>query len=114
MNCKIAIIMPALNEEKSIEYLIDEIPKNLISKIVVVDNGSTDETAIIAEKKGAIVVEETKRGYGNACLKGIEYLEENPPSIVEWCPAPLYQAGPQLFPDPPLHLRNLQGRIPAP
>ncbi|MCW3976012.1 MAG: glycosyltransferase family 2 protein [Candidatus Bathyarchaeota archaeon] len=94
MNCKIAIIMPALNEEKSIEYLIDEIPKNLISQIVVVDNGSTDETAIIAEKKGAIVVEETKRGYGNACLKGIEYLEENPPSIVVFLDAD-YSDNPQ-------------------
>lgn len=99
MNCKIAMIMPALNEEKSIELLLDEIPKNLISQIVVVDNGSTDKTAIKAEKKGAIVVEETKRGYGNACLKGIEYLEENPPSIVVFLDAD--------YSDDPKHLQSL-------
>jgi len=94
MNCEIAIIMPALNEERSIEYVIDEIPKNLISKIVVVDNGSTDKTAIRAEKRRDSGQRDKTRIYGNACLKGIEYLEDNPPSIVVFLDAD-YSDNPQ-------------------
>jgi len=48
----------------------------------------------LEQKKGAIVVKETKRGYGNACLKGIEYLEDNPPSIVVFLDAD-YSDNPQ-------------------
>jgi glycosyltransferase involved in cell wall biosynthesis len=82
MNSKIAVIIPALNEEKSIELVIRAIPKDLSPRIVVVDNGSTDNTGIIARKNGVIVIEEPKHGYGRACKAGIKYLEEHPPSIV--------------------------------
>jgi glycosyltransferase involved in cell wall biosynthesis len=79
---KIAVIIPALNEEKSIEQVIRDIPKNLVSDIIVVDNGSTDSTGNKARTIGAKVVEEPKQGYGRACKAGIRYLKMAPPSIV--------------------------------
>lgn len=82
IKAKIAVIIPALNEEKSIELVVRDIPKNLVSEIVVVDNGSTDSTAIKARTIGAKVVEEPRQGYGRACKAGIRYLETAPPSIV--------------------------------
>ena len=77
----IAVIIPALNESQSIGYVIDAIPK-LVSQILVVDNGSTDLTPEIVKKKGAVLLNECKKGYGFACLKGINYLKTNPPDIV--------------------------------
>ena len=75
----IAVIIPALNEEKSIGRVLTAIPK-WIDEIIVVDNGSTDNTPTIAAKHGARVVFEPQRGYGSACLKGIASLGE--PDIV--------------------------------
>jgi glycosyltransferase involved in cell wall biosynthesis len=69
----IGVIIPALNEDRSIASVIRDIPKS-VDEIVVVDNGSTDKTKKIAEKAGATVLFEPQRGYGFACLKGIEYL----------------------------------------
>lgn len=43
-------------------------------EVIVVNNGSTDDTSATAARAGAVVLEEPKRGYGNACLKGIAYL----------------------------------------
>lgn len=77
----IAVIIPALNESQSIGYVIDAIPK-LVSQILVVDNGSTDLTPEIVKNKGAVLLNENKKGYGFACLKGINYLKTNPPDIV--------------------------------
>jgi glycosyltransferase involved in cell wall biosynthesis len=48
----------------------------------VIDNGSTDETAAVAKKHSATVLQETRKGYGYACLKGMEHLAKNPPEIV--------------------------------
>ena len=53
-----------------------------MQEIIVVDNGSTDDTAAIAEQNGARVVDEPRRGYGSACLAGIAALAEIPPDIV--------------------------------
>ena len=68
------MIIPAFNEELSIHKVLLDIPKNLVREIVVVNNNSTDNTRKVAEEHGANVVDETSKGYGNACLKGIEYL----------------------------------------
>ena len=57
------------------------IPK-YVAEVVVVNNGSTDHTASVAAKAGATVLHESRRGYGYACLKGIDYLKEHPPEIV--------------------------------
>lgn len=68
---RVAVVIPALNEEESIGRVIEAIPKELAAEIVVVDNGSTDDTAEIARGRGARVVHEPRRGYGAACLAGI-------------------------------------------
>ncbi|MDH5603352.1 MAG: glycosyltransferase family 2 protein [Cyclobacteriaceae bacterium] len=80
----IKVIIPALNEEQSIGKVIRDIPKNLAAEIVVVDNGSTDNTVQEAESHGATVLKENKRGYGMACLTGINYVlsREPIPAII--------------------------------
>ncbi len=67
------VIIPALNEAQSIGRVIGDIPRGLVRETVVVDNGSTDETPEIARACGATVLYEPRRGYGWACMKGIEY-----------------------------------------
>ena len=71
----VAVIIPALNEEKSIQKVIHDIPKDLVNEIVVVDNSSTDETAVKAAETGVTVIKESVRGYGSACHSGLEYLK---------------------------------------
>lgn len=75
MKNKILVIIPAYNEEESIGEVINDIPKELVSEIVVVNNNSTDKTTTNAESAGATVVNEMQMGYGYACLKGIKYAE---------------------------------------
>ena len=79
----IKVIIPAYNEEGSIGKVIREIP-NIVDEIIVVNNGSTDETASVAKKAGATVLNESRKGYGFACLKGINYIENQDikPEIV--------------------------------
>jgi len=67
---KVAIVIPALNEEAALRRLLAELPRNFAEWIIVVDNGSTDETANVAQDAGVIVAREPTRGYGRACLKG--------------------------------------------
>lgn len=71
------VIIPVLNEEHSIVNVINDIPQHLVRNIYVVDNGSTDRTKEFATDHGAIVLTETRRGYGSACLKGIQFIVEN-------------------------------------
>ena len=68
----VAIIIPALNEEDALPPLLAEIPPDSVQWIIVVDNGSTDATATVAEEAGAIVASEPTRGYGRACLRGFQ------------------------------------------
>jgi glycosyltransferase involved in cell wall biosynthesis len=69
---KVAIVIPALNEEAAIHQLLAELPQDFAQWVIVVDNGSTDATATVAQKSGAIVTTEPMRGYGRACLKGFK------------------------------------------
>ena len=69
----IKVIIPAYNEEDSIGLVIRDIPDS-VHEIIVVNNNSTDATAKNAKDAGATVLSEPKPGYGNACLKGIDYL----------------------------------------
>ena len=81
---KTVVIIPALNEERSIGKVIGDIPRDLVTEIVVVDNGSTDSTARVASGCGATVVSEERKGYGQACLAGINHIKSSPylPDII--------------------------------
>ncbi len=74
------VIIPAFNEEKAIGKVIREIPRDLVRQIIVCNNNSTDHTSIYALEAGAIVIDQPLRGYGNACLSGIQYIREQPSS----------------------------------
>ena len=80
----IDVIIPAFNEENSVGNVINEIPKNLVREVIVVNNNSTDKTAINAKSAGATVLEEKNMGYGNACLNGISHINQKAikPNIV--------------------------------
>ncbi len=69
----IVVIIPAFNEEDSIAKVIREIPE-CVSETIVVSNNSTDNTLDNARNAGATVLSETKKGYGYACLKGMDYV----------------------------------------
>ena len=73
---QVDVIIPAFNEQNSIGSVIRDIPKELVRDIIVVDNNSSDETSINAENAGATVLKQPLQGYGNACLKGIEYAKK--------------------------------------
>ena len=79
----IKVIIPAYNEEKAIANVINEIP-NYVSEIIVISNKSTDNTITVAQNAGATVLSENNKGYGYACLKGLEYISQQDvkPTIV--------------------------------
>ena len=76
MQQRVAVVIPALDEEDAIGLVLDEIPKGVAALVVVVDNGSRDRTAEVARGRGARVVQEPRRGYGQACLTGIASVGE--------------------------------------
>lgn len=78
----IAVLIPALNEEDAIGLVLDSLAHTAASRVLVVDNGSTDGTARVARERGAEVVQEPERGYGAACLRGLAYYSESPPDIL--------------------------------
>jgi glycosyltransferase involved in cell wall biosynthesis len=69
----IDVLIPANNEEGSIGKVIQDIPKS-VRNVLVVNNNSKDNTRQVAEKAGAIVLDERVMGYGKACLTGMSYL----------------------------------------
>ncbi len=79
----IKVIIPAYNEEESIPLVIKDIP-SIVDEIIVISNNSTDNTEINAKNAGATVLVENRKGYGFACLKGLEYIsqQEKKPDIV--------------------------------
>jgi len=78
----IDVVIPALNEERALPRVLVEIPRALVRRVVVADNGSTDATALVAADHGAEVVHEPERGYGAACLRALAHLATDPPDIV--------------------------------
>lgn len=81
---QVDVIIPAFNEQNSIGSVINDIPKDLVRDIIVVDNNSSDETSINAKNAGATVLKQPLQGYGNACLKGIEFVtnKEIQPDVI--------------------------------
>ena len=69
------VVIPAYNEERSIGLVLNDIPTSLVRHVIVCNNNSTDRTKMVAQDKGAIVVDAPKKGYGSACLKGLAYLD---------------------------------------
>jgi len=67
----VAVIIPALNEAGNIGRLVEEIWATKPDEVIVVDNGSTDNTAQVATLAGANVIRELRRGYGYACAAGV-------------------------------------------
>jgi glycosyltransferase involved in cell wall biosynthesis len=79
----IAVVIPALNEEASLPLVLADIPRPPVGRIVVADNGSIDGTARVAREGGAEVVAASRRGYGSACLAGLDHLRRTgPPDVV--------------------------------
>ena len=88
MPSPVAFIIPALNEEAALAPMLDGLRSALDAAacadadIVVVDNGSSDATAAVARKRGARVVSEPRRGYGQACLAGMAALSNSTQIVV--------------------------------
>jgi glycosyltransferase involved in cell wall biosynthesis len=68
---KLSVVIPALNEEESLPFVLGELLWSTLHQVIVVDNGSQDRTAEVAAAHGALVVREPQRGYGAACLAGV-------------------------------------------
>ncbi|MGB5273248.1 MAG: glycosyltransferase family 2 protein [Flavobacteriaceae bacterium] len=79
----IKVIIPAYNEEDSIALVVNDIP-DMVSEIIVINNNSSDKTAENAAKAGATVLTELRKGYGYACLCGMDYLakQSKAPDII--------------------------------
>ncbi len=82
----IAVVIPALNEEGPLPLVLRDLAPLLangsLQRVILVDNGSTDNTAQVAREGGAEVVPQPQRGYGSACLAGFAHLAQDPPDVV--------------------------------
>jgi len=81
-NPKISIIIPALNEEESIGQVLNDIPGEIVEEVIVVDNGSSDNTVTVSKGLGANIILESLKGYGAACLRGISTLKQDTDIVV--------------------------------
>ncbi|MFK7779156.1 MAG: glycosyltransferase family 2 protein [Gimesia sp.] len=72
---QVTVIIPALNEASSLPLVLKDLPA--VGEVIVVDNGSTDQTALIASEAGATVIYEPRRGYGAACLRGLDAVRQS-------------------------------------
>jgi glycosyltransferase involved in cell wall biosynthesis len=77
---RVSVIIPTRNEAASIGRVLADLPTDIVTEVIVVDSSSTDRTPEISERMGARVIPETRRGYGRACLTGIEAA--NAPDVV--------------------------------
>ena len=76
MRLRTSLVIPTLNEAESIATVVAEIPRGLISEIIIADGGSTDDTRERAAQAGARIVT-SGRGYGRACLAGAMAAQGN-------------------------------------
>ena len=78
----ISVVIPAFNEDQSIGKVVLDIDRKLVNHVIVVNNNSSDNTVKVAIEAGAIVLDETRKGYGWACLKGIAECERLNTEII--------------------------------
>ncbi|MFT5752099.1 MAG: glycosyltransferase involved in cell wall biosynthesis [Flavobacteriales bacterium] len=78
MDPLIKVIIPAFNEQDSIGLVIGDIPSS-VAEVILVSNGSTDRTEEVAAQAGATVLKEARKGYGFACLKGMQHIANTDP-----------------------------------
>ena len=81
------LIVPARDEQENIAPLLAALSRTALGQVIVVDNGSRDRTGELARAGGAVVVTEPQRGYGAACLAGLEWIRQQNQSRV--CPPPV-------------------------
>jgi glycosyltransferase involved in cell wall biosynthesis len=79
---RVSVVIPARNEEGAIGRVIDDLPRDLVHEVIVVDGASSDRTREIATAHGARVVLEPRRGYGRACLTGLEAIDPTADVVV--------------------------------
>jgi len=79
----IKVIIPAQNEQDAIANVINDLPK-IVDEVIVISNNSTDQTEFNAKNAGATVLKEHRKGYGYACLKGMDYIskQKTTPEII--------------------------------
>jgi glycosyltransferase involved in cell wall biosynthesis len=77
---RVSVVIPTHNEAQSIGRVLDDLPSDAVTEVLVVDSNSTDGTPEIASKMGARVIREPRRGYGRACLTGL--ATANSPDVV--------------------------------
>ncbi len=82
MTARVAVIIPVFNEAASLPLVLADLPRDLVDRVIVVDNASTDGSADVARAHGAEVVHQPQRGYGAACLAGIAALRADDDLVV--------------------------------
>ena len=77
-------LIPAINEAQSVGGVVESVLAAGVDRVVVIDNGSMDGTPEVASSAGATVVHEPRRGYGSACLAGIDWVrrQDETPDVV--------------------------------
>ncbi|MBT3584045.1 MAG: glycosyltransferase family 2 protein [Halobacteriovoraceae bacterium] len=81
------IVIPTFNERQGLPLVLKEIPMERVLQVIVVDNGSTDSSAQVAAELGARVIKEPQKGYGKACLSGIEEALTLSPNVIAFLDA---------------------------
>lgn len=79
---RVAVVIPVFNERESLPRVVGDLPRDAVSEIVVVDNGSTDGTDLVARGLPVRLVREGRKGYGSACLAGVAALAARPPEVL--------------------------------
>ena len=116
MGISLTVIIPTLNEGESIGPTIDQIPRNLSwldVKVLIIDGNSTDNTAEEAKKRGAIVHNEPRKGYGRAYKTGFSLVDTDYVATIDGV---LYQneiikVDAVGFPDKDMRVTDNMGRI---
>lgn len=70
---RVSVVIPTYNEADSIGRVLEDLPRTFVTEVIVVDSDSSDATREVAVSSGARVIREPRRGYGRACLTGVDH-----------------------------------------